>query len=120
MSRKPAIALILACALSVLTAGAQPGYVPTEANRQARKEFSERRLGIFLHWGIYSMFAQGEWYYQTKRLAREPYVASAAGFDPSLFNASEWARAFKDAGVGYVCLTTRHCDGFCFGTTAAE
>ena len=110
--RKQTIALFLTCALSVLSAGAQAGYVPSEANRQARKEFSEHRLGIFLHWGVYSMFAQGEWYYQTKRLAREPYVAAAAGFNPYLFNASEWARAFKDAGAGYVCLTTRHCDGF--------
>ncbi len=40
----------------------QQHYVPTTENLQARNEFSDNRFGIFLHWGLYSMFAQGEWY----------------------------------------------------------
>ena len=40
----------------------QQHYVPTAENLQARNEFSDNRFGIFLHWGLYSMFAQGEWY----------------------------------------------------------
>ncbi len=37
-------------------------YTPTEEILQARHEFSDNRFGIFLHWGIYSMMGQGEWY----------------------------------------------------------
>ena len=37
-------------------------YTPTEENLKAREQFSDSRFGIFLHWGLYSMFAQGEWY----------------------------------------------------------
>lgn len=40
----------------------QSSYVPSESNLQARKEFSDSKLGVFIHWGIYSMFGQGEWY----------------------------------------------------------
>lgn len=36
-------------------------YTPTPENLQARQEFQDNKLGIFLHWGIYSMTAQGEW-----------------------------------------------------------
>ena len=42
------------------TAWAQ-SYTPTPENLQARKEFQDNKFGIFLHWGIYSMPAQGEW-----------------------------------------------------------
>ena len=53
----------LASSLMLLagTVRAQAPYVPSEGNLQSRKEFSEHRLGIFLHWGIYSAYAQGEW-----------------------------------------------------------
>jgi alpha-L-fucosidase len=43
----------------------QTGYQPTPENLQARQEFSDSKFGIFLHWGIYSMFGQGEWYMET-------------------------------------------------------
>ena len=37
-------------------------YIPSEAVKKSQKEFAADRFGIFIHWGIYSMFAQGEWY----------------------------------------------------------
>ena len=39
-----------------------PGYTPSEEIVEAQKEFSDNKFGIFLHWGLYSMTAQGEWY----------------------------------------------------------
>ena len=35
-------------------------YIPTPENLKARQEFADSKFGIFIHWGIYSMFAQGE------------------------------------------------------------
>ena len=43
-------------------------YVPTVENLKARKEFSDMKFGIFIHWGIYSMFGQGEWYLHNAKL----------------------------------------------------
>ncbi|MBR5776555.1 MAG: alpha-L-fucosidase, partial [Bacteroidaceae bacterium] len=42
---------------SLLDASAQAKYEPTEANLKSREEFRDMKLGIFLHWGIYSTFA---------------------------------------------------------------
>lgn len=87
-------------------------YVPTPENLKARQEFSDSKFGIFLHWGIYSMFGQGEWYLQTGGLDCHEYAKAASGFYPSKFDAEKWISAFKDAGAKYICYTTRHHDGF--------
>lgn len=87
-------------------------YVPTAENLQARKEFEGFRFGIFLHWGIYSEFAQGEWYLDTGQLKNEEYMKAASCFYPVLFNANEWVRAIKESGAKYITFTSRHHDGF--------
>lgn len=92
-------------------------YVPSEEVKKSQEEFSSDRFGIFLHWGIYSMFARGEWYLQNGPLHSE-YAKHARGFYPADFNAEEWVKAFKDAGAKYICFTTRHHDGFSMFHTA--
>ena len=87
-------------------------YIPAEENLQNRKEFSDSKFGIFLHWGIYSMFGQGEWYMQNAGIDCHEYAKAASGFYPSRFNAAEWVSAIKNAGAKYICITTRHHDGF--------
>ena len=87
-------------------------YVPTAENIEARNEFSNDKFGIFLHWGLYSMFAQGEWYMQNEGINCYEYAKAASGFYPSKFNAKEWVSAFKKAGAKYICFTSRHHDGF--------
>ena len=87
-------------------------YVPTAENLEARNEFSNDKFGIFLHWGLYSMFGQGEWYMQTDNIDCHEYAKAASGFYPSKFNAKEWVAAFKKAGAKYICFTSRHHEGF--------
>lgn len=91
-------------------------YHPSAEILQARKEFADAGFGIFLHWGIYSMFAQGEWYLNSGINAQE-YAKSAKGFYPANFDAKRWVEAIKASGAKYICFTTRHHDGFSmFGT----
>ena len=87
-------------------------YMPTDDNLQARKEFEGFRFGIFLHWGIYSEYGQGEWYLNNGKLKQEEYQKAASCFYPIRFHAKEWVRAFKDSGAKYITLTSRHHDGF--------
>ena len=106
---------IVSCILLSATnihASQPESYVPTPENLKARQEFSDSKFGIFLHWGIYSMFGQGEWYLQTGGLDCHEYAKAASGFYPSRFDAEKWISAFKDAGAKYICFTTRHHDGF--------
>ncbi len=97
--------------LSFLGVMAQ-SYVPTKENLEERENFRDAKFGIFLHWGIYSTFAQGEWYLQNAVPDRMEYAKAADAFYPHRFNAHEWVRAIKDAGAKYICITTRHHDGF--------
>lgn len=112
--------LLLAFALlsGCLSAGAQ--YTPSPENLLAREDLVSHRLGIFLHWGIYATYAQGEWYLSNSHLDPDAYSEAAGGFYPSEFDAAEWARAFKEAGAGYVTFTSRHHDGFSMFRTAAS
>lgn len=105
---------VLADDLSTFT---PDSYTPSPEIRQAQKEFSDARFGIFLHWGLYSMFGQGEWYLNYGPDAEE-YAKAASGFFPSRFDAHEWVKAIKDSGARYICITTRHHDGFSMWHTA--
>jgi alpha-L-fucosidase len=107
--------LFLICILTASNIYAQ--YEPTKDIEKSQKEFAEDRFGIFIHWGIYSMFGQGEWYLNYGPTAEE-YAKAAAGFYPANFNADEWVKAIKDGGAKYICITTRHHDGFSMFHTA--
>lgn len=100
------VALVLFCA----SLQAQE-YQPSSANLAARQEFAGSKFGIFLHWGIYSMYAQGEWY-MNSGIDRAEYAKAASGFYPSRFDARQWVSAIKASGAKYICFTTRHHDGF--------
>lgn len=92
-------------------------YVPSAEVLESREQFAADRFGIFLHWGIYSVFGQGEWYLNYGPKADE-YMKAAKAFYPAQFDAAEWVGAIKDAGAKYVCITTRHHDGFSMWHTA--
>ncbi len=73
-------------------------YIPSPENLKARQEFQDNKFGIFLHWGIYSMTAQGEWYMTNRNIYWQEYAKLASGFYPSRFNAAEWVSAIKASG----------------------
>ena len=116
LSRLLCSALLLAS--SATGAWAESTYTPTPENLVSRQEFSDLRFGIFLHWGLYSMFAQGEWYMQNAGIPYAEYSKAASGFYPSRFNAREWVEAIKASGAGYITITTRHHEGFSMWHTA--
>ncbi len=90
----------------------QEKYVPTEENLKNREEFQDMKFGVFIHWGIYSMMADGEWIMNNKNIHWQEYAKLADGFYPSKFNAQTWVADVKAAGAKYICITSRHHDGF--------
>ena len=109
--RKQFLSLLLAAGLAFPLV-AQEGYRPSPQILEARKEFQDNKFGIFIHWGIYSMLADGEWVLNNKNINYEEYGKMAGGFYPASFDAREWVKAIKAAGAKYICFTTRHHDGF--------
>jgi alpha-L-fucosidase len=92
-------------------------YAPSAENLAAREWFQDARFGMFIHWGIYSMLGSGEWVLEQRGIEEKEYQRLAAGFYPSRFDAGEWVAAARRAGMKYICITSRHHDGFSmFGT----
>jgi alpha-L-fucosidase len=83
----------------------------------------QARFGMFIHWGVYSVPAgewkgreipgAGEWIMQQAKIPVAEYEKLAAQFNPAKFNADEWVRIAKDAGMKYIVITSKHHDGFC-------
>lgn len=75
--------------------------------------FKNSRFGMFIHWGIYAIPARGEWVRNQERISVEDYQPFFDEFNPVDFDAKEWARIAKNAGMKYAVLTAKHHDGFC-------
>ena len=75
--------------------------------------FANDRFGMFIHFGIYAMPARGEWVKTYELISEEKYDKYFKYFNPDLFDAKEWAKKAKEAGMKYAVLTTKHHDGFC-------
>lgn len=127
-------------------------YEPTwesVRSHQLPQWYDDCKLGIFIHWGLYSVPAwaevtwelgaeptaedwfrhnpYAEWYLNTIRIPSSParkhhdqtygkdfaYEQFANLFTCEKWQPDEWAKLFKEAGAGYVVLTTKHHDGFC-------
>ena len=113
------IILLTFAIVSALGMWAQ-SYQPSEAVQKAQREFQDKKFGIFLHWGIYSMLGQGEWVMQNRNINYKEYPKIANGFYPSKFNADEWVQAIKASGAKYITITSRHHDGFSMWNSAAS
>lgn len=91
--------------------------------------FRQRRLGIFIHWGLYSVSANSnEWYSRNMYIAGTPayehhvrtygpqkqfgYKDFIPLFRAEKFCAEEWVSLFRRAGAGYIMPVAEHHDGF--------
>ena len=120
--------LIVAAFLSSQAASAaRPKSLPpkpeTKAERDARmKWWREARFGMFVHWGLYAALAgdykgqrsnkTAEWIMAWANIPRADYEKFAAQFNPVKFNAAEFVRIAKDAGMKYIVITSKHHEGF--------
>ena len=108
-----AIATTLITALHA--ADAPVSWLPGETAPQRDQRMAwwrEAKFGMFIHWGIYSIPADGEWHMRAHQQPFAEYSKFAAQFNPVKFNADEWMSLAHDAGMKYVVITTKHHDGF--------
>ncbi|THV60860.1 alpha-L-fucosidase [Flagellimonas alvinocaridis] len=112
-------ALILFCSLLVQGQG-QKNYQPSPENLEARQWFQDAKFGLFVHWGVYSILGDGEWVMNNQNIPVDAYEKLPAFFNPIDFDAEEWVKMVKDAGMKYITITSRHHDGFSMFDTKAS
>jgi alpha-L-fucosidase len=103
--------------LALLTASQAQTYRPSEANLKARQWFQDARFGLFIHWGVYSVLGDGEWVMNNRKMTVAEYEPLASRFNPTEFDAAEWVRIAKAAGMRYITITSKHHDGFAMFAT---
>ena len=82
-----------------------------------KKWFDEARFGLFLHYGVYSQLAHGEWVQLREQIPVDEYGKLIETFDPKNFDAGAICDLAAAAGMKYVNLTARHHDSFCLFRT---
>lgn len=109
---------IISMFFTVILAFGQDNYTPSQENIQARAAFQDDAYGMFIHWGIYSMMADGEWVMNVQKIPSKKYKTQLEAYHPSAFNAEQWVLTAKNAGMKYIVITSRHHDGFSNWDTA--
>ena len=79
--------------------------------------FCHDRFGMFIHWGLYSIPAKGEWARGSYKIPDDVYYGYFDEFNPVDFEPKKWAKLAKAAGMKYAVMTAKHHDGFCLFDT---
>lgn len=89
-------------------------------NEKRMEWFSEAKLGIFIHWGIYAVNGVSEsWSFFNNYLPYDEYMSQLNGFTASKYNPKEWVDLIKESGARYTVITTKHHDGVALWDTKA-
>ncbi|TAK36467.1 MAG: hypothetical protein EPO28_13390 [Saprospiraceae bacterium] len=119
--------ILIFCSMACQIKKAGPSPLNEYLN-ESRADFEQRmawwqeaRFGMFIHWGLYSIPAgewngetnHAEWIRTTAQIPLETYDTLTKHFNPVKFNADDWVKMAKDAGMKYIVITSKHHDGFC-------
>ncbi len=95
-----------------------------------RQWFREAGYGMMAHWGLYSLLGgeykgrrvndYAEWIQSFMAIPNCEYELLAKSFNPVYFNADQWIRLAKDAGMKYFVFTSKHHDGFALWHSKAD
>ena len=128
MKKVVLILLAIVCSLSIK---AQENELFKD--REYPQWFSDAKLGIFIHYGLYSVPSYSdkeqyaEWFYKgliSGDSLRINFQKDVFGedfeyrdykdlFKAELFDAAEWADLFAKSGAKYILFTSKHHDGYC-------
>lgn len=79
---------------------------------QKMQWFKDAKLGIFIHWGIYSVKGIGEsWSFHNGHISHEEYMKQIDGFTAEKYDPTHWVKLIKESGAKYTVITSKHHDG---------
>jgi alpha-L-fucosidase len=123
---------MLAALVSIVSAprAQAPRPMPDPAREKRLEWFRDAKYGLFIHWGLYAIPAGewngkrspglGEWVMLRSAVPVKEYEKLASRFNPVKFNADQWVKLAKDAGMKYIVITSKHHDGFAMFKSGAS
>lgn len=110
------LAMLLIVCISMQVKGQQK--VDPDSIRQKMQWFADAKLGIFIHWGMYSVKGIGEsWSFHNKEISYADYLKQLNGFTAAKYDPAAWAALIKESGARYAVITTKHHDGLALWPT---
>ncbi|MDR6567054.1 alpha-L-fucosidase [Chitinophaga ginsengisegetis] len=104
--------VLVAFAMQLLTAAHAQQKTNPDDIKEKMQWFSDAKLGIFIHWGIYSVKGIDEsWSFHNKKISYPDYMQQLKGFTANNYNPQAWADLIKESGARYAVMTTKHHDG---------
>ena len=96
---------------------------PKQMSDERLAWWHEAKFGMFIHWGVYSMYggvykgynqARGDaaWIENRCKIPVAEYRENARNFNPVNYDPESWVKMAKDAGMKYLIITAKHHDGF--------
>jgi alpha-L-fucosidase len=110
-TRRTFLQTVTAAGLAAAPARPAPKLAPRFGD--GRDWWFQKRFGMFVHWGVYAIHGFHEQEQWRARVPRREYQKLAARWNPVKFNPDAWLDLAAEAVMQYVCLTTKHHDGFC-------
>jgi len=107
LSRRDYLKSLTAAALSSKTAVVPPGH------ERRIQWWREAKLGMFIHWGLFSILGRDCWAMGDEDIPLAQYEPLAKQFQPARNAPRAWAKLARESGMKYVVLTTKHHEGFC-------
>jgi alpha-L-fucosidase len=122
MTRSLIIAILVMLTLSCSSSREKESEPVMTEQDQRMEWWREARFGLFIHWGLYAQPAGvwkgeeipgiSEWIMARAKIPVKEYEQLAATFNPVKYNAEQWVRLAKQAGMKYIVITSKHHDGF--------
>jgi len=88
---------------------ANPGL---KTNQQSLENWKAMRFGMFIHWGPVALRGTEIGWSRGDGVKVDEYDNLYKEFNPVLFNAADWVKAAKEAGMKYIVIVSKHHDGF--------
>lgn len=83
---------------------------PSQSDRM--QWFSDAKLGVFIHWGIYSVEGTSEsWAFHNRHISHGDYMRQIEGFTASDWDPETWVNIIRQSGARYAVITSKHHDG---------
>ncbi|MGG5207355.1 alpha-L-fucosidase [Chryseobacterium sp. MIQD13] len=113
--------LVKAIFLGLLTVSCSINAQKKQSEDKKMEWFKNAKLGIFIHWGIYSVDGISEsWAFFNNYISHDNYMKQLNGFSASQYKPDEWVDLIKSSGAQYAVITTKHHDGVSLWNSEAE